>query len=198
MFPLDLDWKAVAAIGAVVIGTGAFVPYLWEIFKGKTEPHMFTWLIWCITQGTATAGILYGGGGLIGKGLILSTGLLFVVFLLSFKYGTKNVTRHDVVILALALLAIVVWWQLHNPILAILIVTGIDALGYVPTYRKLMTEPWSESLVSWTAFSGAYVLSILSLVEYNLLTVPYLSICLLANLTLITISLVRRTSIPRP
>jgi hypothetical protein len=198
MSPLDVDWKTIAAIGAVVVGTSAFLPYLWEIFKGKTEPHMFTWLIWCITQGTATAGILYGGGGLIGKGLILSTVLVFMVFLLSFKYGTKNITRNDVIILALALLAIVVWWQLNNPVLAILMVTGIDALGYVPTYRKLMVEPWSESLVSWTAFSTAYVLSILSLVEYNLLTVPYLGICLLANLTLIAISLVRRRSISRP
>lgn len=198
MFAFYLDPKVLIAITAIVVGIGAFIPYFSDIFKKKTTPHAYTWLIWLITQGTATAGIIYGNGGLIGYGLILGTGLVFLIFLLSLKYGTKNITLSDILILCLALIAIVVWWQLHNPVLAVFMVGAIDAMGYIPTYRKLYIEPWSESLGSWFLFSISYILSIASLREYNLLTVPYLSICLTANLLLVTICIVRRRSIPKP
>lgn len=192
------DWKIVVAILAVAEGSASFVPYFWEIFRRKTTPHIYTWLVWLITQGTATVGIIYGHGGIIGYGLIFGTFLVFLIFLLCFKYGTKNITRSDTVVLAFAFLAILVWWQLHNPVLSIFMVGAIDGLGYIPTYRKLWNEPWSESLSSWVMFSVAYVLSLLALTSYNLLTVPYLLICLLANVILIGICLVRRPLIPKP
>jgi len=198
MLLAHLDVKTILAILAIMVGTASFLPYFWDIFKGTTKPHIFTWLIWVITQGTAAAGVLYGGGGLIGGGLVFATFLIFLVVLLCFKYGSKNITKGDAVILFFALLAIVVWWQLHNPVLAIFMVAAIDCIGYFPTYRKVLTEPWSENLSTWIFFSVAYVFTIAALKEYNLLTVPYLVACLIANLILVGICSVQRLKIPKP
>ncbi len=198
MLPFGLDWKVLAAVAAFIIGTAGFVPYFWEIFKRRTQPHIYTWLIWCLTQGIGTAGILYGRGGLVGYSLVFGTCLVFLVFLLSFKYGTKNITRSDAVILVFAVLAIIVWWQLHNPVLAVLMVCVIDGVGYLPTYRKLYAEPWSEHATTWVLFIISYIFALLALDTYNLLTVPYMLLCAVANLLLVVLALIRRRTIPKP
>jgi hypothetical protein len=192
------DWKSAAAVGAVVIGLGSFIPYLVDIFRGKNKPHAYTWLIWSITQATATAGVIAGGGGLVAWNLAIGAAACFLVFLLCFKYGTRNIRPVDGVVLFLALAAVVVWWQLENPVLAVLMVSAIDGLGYLPTYRKLWQEPWTENISSWLWFVASAVLSLLALHEYNLLTVPYITLTLAANALLIAIAFLRRPLVPKP
>src|SRR5262245_28245295 len=105
------------------------------MFRGKTKPHAYTWLIWTITLGTAMAGLFRGHGGCVALPIGSGTFLVFVTFLLSFKYGTKNITRSDAVTLIAALGAVVVWWQLKNPLAAVLMVSLIDVIGYIPSVR---------------------------------------------------------------
>lgn len=191
---ITLDFKTMTAIAAVIVGISSFGPYFVDIFKRRTTPHLYTWLIWFITTATGAAGVLYGHGGITGYGLALASFLVFCIFLLTFKYGTKNITRSDGVVLALALLAVLVWWQLENPVLSVLMVAGIDGLGFIPTLRKLWQEPHSESLLSWGMFAVAYLLTFVSLVEYNLLTVPFVLVNLVATAGILAVSLYRRTA----
>jgi hypothetical protein len=59
---------------------------------------------------------------------------------------------------------------LDKPILSITMVTAIDVLGYIPTFRKSYIEPWSETQIIWFLFTISNILAILSLSQYNLLT----------------------------
>ena len=113
-------------------------------------------------------------------------------FLLSFKYGTKNITRSDMFVLILALSAIVVWWLTNNLLLSVLMVTAIDGMGYIPTLRKSWEEPWSETLAFWFAMAIVNVLTILSLGEINWLTAPYLVVLAILNVFVLTICIFRR------
>lgn len=193
-----LDPKLAFAIVSTVIGIAAFLPYLLDMFARRTRPHLYTWVIWCVTQGTAVAGLWYGNGGFIAFGFAISTALVFLVALLSFWYGTRNITRSDTIILFLALLAVVVWWQLDNPILAIFMVAAIDVIGYIPSYRKSVTEPWAESAWVWFAFSLSNVLALFALNEYNFLTVTYIAAIMVANGLLAAICFWFRRHIPKP
>lgn len=195
---MDFDWKLVSGILAVLIGCGAFLPYLFDVFRKRTRPHAYTWLIWCLTQGTAVAGVWYGGGGIGGLAMAIGVIFVFIVFLASLKYGTRNITKGDTFVLVAALAAILVWWQLDNPLLAVLMVTIIDVLGYIPSFRKSITEPWAETLWSWTAFSIGNVFAILALAEYSLLTVTYIGAITVANLALVAFCLYFRKSVPKP
>lgn len=192
-----IDWKFVAAMLGLLSNI-AFLPYLIDIFKRRTEPHVYTWLIWLITQGTATVGVYYGGGGWGAAGLTLGTVLVAVVFLLSFRYGTKNITKSDTLVLIAALAAVLVWWQLNQPVLAVLMVSAIDALGYIPTYRKSWSEPWSETASSWGIFAAGNFISLFGLAALNLLTVTYLATIMVANTILLTLILIRRRKISKP
>ncbi len=193
----SIDWKLVAIVLGFLSNI-AFFPYILDTLKGRTQPHAYTWLIWILTQGTAVAGILHGGGGWGALGLAFGLILVGVVFLLSFKYGTKNITKGDMMVLAAALLAIVAWWQLDQPLLAVVMVSAIDALGYIPTFRKSYSEPWSETVSSWGVFAAGNAVSLFGLASYNLLTMSYLATILVANALLTAFLLVRRRSVLKP
>jgi hypothetical protein len=193
-----MSLKIVFTIISTAIGLIAFFPYLKDIFSLKTKPHIYTWLIWGITQGTAVVGIWSGGGGWGNLNLITGTVLVIVVFLFSFKYGTKNITKGDTIILVAALLAVLVWWQLHQLLLATFMVSVVDLIGYIPSFRKSYKEPWSETLISWVAFVVSDVFALLALDHYNLLTTTYLTAIIIANTTLFFFCLLRRLYVSKP
>jgi hypothetical protein len=199
MLELASDWKTVVAVASTVVGAISSIPYIREIFRGNTKPHVYTWLVWTLTFGTAVASVWQGGGGdVLVFGLGVNVCLVFIIFLLSLRYGTKDITRGDTISIIAALVAIFVWWGLDNPLLGLLLATGIDLIGYWPTYRKSFSTPWSEDMLSWGGYTLAPALSLVALLEYNVLTVTYSLATLIANLLLIALLLWRRQSVPKP
>lgn len=182
---------------AVFLGLVSYYLYFKSILRNETRPHLYTWLIWGITTGTVTAGVWHGGGGLGTLGSLVNSIGAISVLLFSFKYGTKNIRVFDAFMLIAALCAVGVWWQLKNPLLAVFMVTAIDLIGYVPTFRKSYEEPWTESLLSWGVWVPGIVCSILALNEYNLLTLTYYLAIDTANMALIILCLMRRRFVPR-
>lgn len=193
-----MNIKFIFAIISVVIGIIAFMPYLINVLSRKTQPHAFTWLIWSLTQGTATAGLWYGGGGFGAISLTISTILVTLMFLLSLSHGSKDITKSDIIVLTAALSAILIWWLLENPILAIALVSIIDLLGYIPTFRKSYNQPWSETAMSWGTFTIGNIFAILALGAYNFLTLSYLISIATANSILLVFLLIRRHHKPKP
>ncbi|MEK9173699.1 MAG: hypothetical protein AAB845_00340 [Patescibacteria group bacterium] len=193
-----MDIKIFFALASSLISVVVFVNYLQSVLRGQSKPHMYTWLIWSLTQGIAVAVILYGKGGWGGIGLITSTLSVFCIFLLSLKYGTKNITTGDTIALILALLAIIPWLIFSQPLISILLVILIDFFGYIPSWRKSIQEPWSESLLSWGTSPLSYVFALLALSEYNALTILYPAFVILANYVLVGICLIFRQRIPKP
>jgi len=193
-----MNLKIILSIVSAIIMLIAYLPYFRDIILHKTKPHSYTWLIWILTQGTALAGMWYGGGNWGLLSMLTGTILVCVVFAFSFKYGTKNITREDTIILIAALCAILIWWQLDKPILSIIMFTAIDVLGYIPTFRKSYIEPWSETLITWFLFTVSNILAILSLSRYNLLTTTYLLAITVANIALFLLCYFRRFKVLKP
>ncbi len=186
------DIKFWLAITASVLDVIAFFPYIRDIFLRKTKPHAYTWLIWSITQSTAVVALWYGGGGFGAISLSIGVLVSVFVFILSLKYGTTNIKTSDTVVLIFALAAILVWWQLSSLLLAVLMVSAIDGIGYVPTYRKSFANPWTESLAFWFIMIGAGAMTIMASKEYNLLTMTYLVTLVTSDIILLSLLLIRR------
>lgn len=192
------DIKMLSAVLGAAIGIAAFVPYVRGMLAGTTKPHAYTWFIWTLTQGTATAALWYGGGGYAAVGLSAGTSFIFITFLLSLRYGTKNITGTDTIFLLLALAAIGAWRFLDSPLTAVIIATAADALGYLPSIRKCIHEPWSESLVTWGMFTLSAACAILALAAYTPLTLIYLVMSFAADIVLSAVCIVRRRQVPKP
>jgi inorganic pyrophosphatase len=185
--------KIIFLIFSIVCGLSAFIPYLFDTFKLKTKPHIYTWIIWALTQGTATFAIFYGGGRLGGVELAIGVILQIVVIIFSLKYGTKDITKSDAFVLVIALLAILVWWQLKQPILSVVLVSAIDVFGYIPTFRKSYKDPWSETLATWILFAMSDIFAVLALSKYNFLTVTYLATITVVNVSFFIFCTLRRS-----
>ncbi len=187
-----VDVKIIFAIAATILMLIGYYPYLKDLFARRTQPHLYTWLIWAITASIATAGVLTGGGNLGVLPMVAGTALVIFVCILSIWYGSKDITKSDTITLIAALVAIVVWVQLDNPLMAVLLATAIDGFGYIPTFRKSYSEPHTETPFFWLVMSGNSFLTLLALDAYNLLTTTYLVVLGLANLALYLLILHRR------
>lgn len=188
-----MDLKIFLGISAGVLTVSSFIPYFSSILTGRTTPHSYTWLIWSITQGLAAVVIFQGGGGIfsalsVGAGALLS----LVVFLTSLTKGTEHIHVLDSVILLVALLATILWWRFNHPTFSIIMVSFIDAIGFVPTYRKTLIEPRSESLPAWALYLVGNVCALLALAQYNILTTLYIATMIGATTILIALILLKR------
>ncbi len=187
-----MNIKNVFVVIAIVLAIASIAVYLRDMRRGNTMPHPYTWLIWSITQGTASVAMWYGDSGWVFAGYAICTIFVFVVFLATIGSGYKAITMTDSAILGAAFLAIVVWWQLKQPFLSVLMVSAIDVSGYYYTYKKLYYQPWSETLLTWIGFVVSGVVSILAIEHYNRLTLTYIVAINVANLGVIAICVYRR------
>jgi hypothetical protein len=191
------DIKILFLILSISVNIIAFYPYIKDIFLGKTKPHTYTWLIWTLTQGTAVFGLLLGGGGYGVVAMVVSFVLVFTVFLFSLIKGFEKPNFSDKLFLILAFISILVWWKLNEPFISITLVSLIDLFGYIPSYRKIWLYPYSETITSWFLFTLGNVFMILSLKEYNFLTLVYLITITFCNLMLVSIFLIRRSNLKK-
>lgn len=193
-----LPVKLVFVIIAGILGFVGYVPYFFGITKRETQPHAYTWLIWAITHGIITVGVWYGAGGYPAINTGLGALACVAVFLLSLRYGSKNITKGDTAALLSAFVAVGIWVFLKSPFWSVLVAVVIDLVGYWPSFRKSYVEPWSESAITWFLFGVAMAFSILALETYNFLTLAYYVTCLIANFALFFICVSRRKGIPKP
>jgi len=191
-----MNIKITLSILSSIIGIVAFLPYIFDVIKKKTRPHIFTWLISSITQGTATVGIWYGKGGIGAIALTIGTFFVILVFFLSLRNGKKDIARIDIAFLTIALGSILIWWLLDLPTLSIFLVTGIRIIGYIPTFRKSYKNPWIETVFAWGAWAIGDILIILALEQYNLLTLLFVSMLTMVNGGMFVLLLVRRKKVP--
>jgi hypothetical protein len=192
-----MEYKIIFSLLASILGTVSFFPYIRDVLKDSTRPHVITWMIWAITQGTATAGIIYGHGKWGALELAIGTLLILVIFVLSIRRGTKDITYSDYFILFLCLVALSLWILFNQPVSSILLITIIDLFGLIPTLRKTYNDPHSETLFTWLGFALSNTLAIAALQEYNSLTLLYLSTTAVADFIVFLLCWTRRKRVAR-
>lgn len=167
--------KPLFGILAMVFEVCSFLPYLRDIFARKTQPHIYSWLIWSILQTTAVAAMIIGGAGLGAWTLGIGAFFAVFIFLASFKYGTKNITVFDTICLMGALAAVVLWIIQKDPLYSVVLITAIDFIGFLPTYRKGFAEPYTETVLAYVLWTIAYFLGTLAIMTYSITTTLYIA-----------------------
>jgi len=189
--------KLIFATLSVICVLVSLTPYLIDVLKHKTKPHIYTWLIWSVTQGSAAVGIWYGNGGWGALELGIGAVYIFIIFLLSFKFGSKNITKFDTLVLFLAFITVYVWLGTKDALLVVIMVSIIDTLGYIPTIRKSYYEPYTETLHAWFTGALASVFAFLALDTYTPLTTTYLITIFLCNIVVASVIVKKRLNLKR-
>jgi hypothetical protein len=188
--------KEILGLIAVIMAVIGVVPYVLDIIRGKTKPHLYTYLVW-----TIVASIIFAGQVVAGAGpgawttavLVLMAGTCLV---LSFKYGTEDVTTLDKFFLAGALVSMIPWVLTKDPVISVLLATTIDILATLPTIRKTYNNPWTETLFSWAFSVPRQFLVIAAISVYSVTTLAYPIGILIANSVVVGIIVLRRRALP--
>jgi hypothetical protein len=163
-------------LGAIAIGLTiiAYYPYIRSIIQGKTKPHVFSWVIW----GTSTSIVFLaqladkGGAGawVIGFSGIIS---IYVAFLAYIKRSDSSITRIDWLFFIVAMTALPIWYLTSDPLWAVVILTTVDVLGFVPTFRRSYILPFEEQLMFYMVMALRNLVVLSALENYSLTTVLF-------------------------
>ncbi len=187
-----MDLKLIAVVISVFIGLVAPLPYIKDIYFGKTRPHIFTWLIWTILVGAAFWGQVVGGAGL-GSLALGITALMNVVILVSALIKSRDyINNFDVVILCLTLLAFIPWWLMDDPVSSILLLAVIDFLAFLPTVRKSIKNPEMETISIYSLSALKHIVSLFALYSYNILTLTFPVMLIVTNALMVIFVVIRR------
>jgi hypothetical protein len=187
-----MDYKLVLGVVTGVLAVVLFVPYYRDIFLKKTQPHAYSWLVWAILQGVGVAAQFKDGAGYGAWGLTVGAFFCFGIFVLSFRYGTRNITTFDGVCLAASLMAIALYFFIENPLWALVCVAIVDFVGFLPTFRKGFAEPWTETNSTFVLSALSSILSLCALQNYTFTTVFYIASLFFTNSSFATMIIVRR------
>lgn len=181
--------KELIGIVAVLLSVIGHTPYIIDTYKKKTRPHVFTWLIISIVVAIAFFGQLAAGAGAGAWSTGITALIVFIIAFLAVRNNNTKITTLDKVFFGCALLAIIPWYITKNPTISIVMVTLIDACAFVPTLRKTIKDPESETLTTYLMNILRHGLSVLAISTYSFTTVLYPAYLLVLNITLSSVIL---------
>lgn len=183
---------------AVVLGFIAYGLYIKGIFAGKIKPHAFSWFIWALLTTIAFFAQVSenAGPGAWVTGFTALMSYAFVIVGLGSSSRTL-IEKTDWFYFIGALLAIPPWYLTGDPLWSVIIVTVIDAVAFVPTFRKSYQNPETESITASTLHGVKFIFGIIALESFTLTTALYPASLILANLVFVAMLVWRRQSLAR-
>lgn len=181
---------------ATILALLAYAPYFRDILRKKTKPHAISWLIWTIVGGVAFFGQQSDSAG-PGSWVIGTVAVIcFAIFLLSIFRGENEIRKFDWTCLACSLCAVPLWIVTDSPLLSVLLVTTIDATGFLPTFRKTWKKPYEETLTTYSINTAHSLLSIAALDHVSVITVIYPLMLAVMNFAVSAMIIARRSKMP--
>ena len=186
--------ESLGSAGAVV-SVVSYLPYLRDIARRTTVPHVFSWLTWSAMTGIGFAAQVAAGGG---PGVWVNgvtSAFCLAIFVAALFVGDRSLTRLDKASLAGAVVAAGVWPFTEDPLLSVIIVTLIDSLGYVPTFRKTFHAPHTETLSNYVLSGVKFALAALAMERFNVVTALFPVTLLVVDAAFIAMVVIRRRQI---
>jgi len=188
---MELDIKLFLGIASAVVAFVNYLPYLIGVVRQTLHPHAFSWIIFTIITATISVAQLTEGAGAGAWATGATSITTFLIACFALRNGGYRITRSDKLSFVGALIAIPAWIITANPLVAVIILTGIEALGFMPTYRKAWLKPHDESILAFSLTILKYLLALGAMQSYTLTTVLF-PIALLILSGLLIVELVAR------
>ncbi|PIQ80045.1 MAG: hypothetical protein COV79_02570 [Parcubacteria group bacterium CG11_big_fil_rev_8_21_14_0_20_41_14] len=164
------DLKTIIGVITVVLGIVGYIPYLRDVLKGTTKPHVYTWFVWgSVTLIIFALQISDAAGP--GAWVTLVAALLSLsIFVLGMRQGDKDITKSDTLFFIAAIFALGLWLLAEQPVIAMVLLVTVGMLGFIPTIRKSWNKPHSETISTYAINSFRHGLSFFALANYSILT----------------------------
>ncbi len=162
--------------------------YVRSILRGNTHPSRVTWWIWTAV-GVLLCATYYDLGGRAALGMAVGgLGGQILVASLSLKYGRGGMTGVDWVSIAGAAVALLLW-AFFPPAFPHMLLLLIDFFGWIPTFRKVLVHPRSETVSAWALWSLGAAISLLLATDGNFWDIPFPLYLLVSNVAIVLVIL---------
>lgn len=184
--------KQIISIIAVVLTFSAYIPYYRDIIKGKTHPHIYSWLLWGLLGVLVFALQVLGRAGPAAFVTLTASLMCVGVVTLSLRHGKRDITPIDTIVALLSLVAMIFWLLVKEPVISIFFAVAADLLAFEPTVRKSWRKPYSETLSLYVTSSLRFCLAVLAIREYSLLSTLWPAAWVVANGAFAGMLIIRR------
>jgi hypothetical protein len=187
-----MDIKIIFSGLAIILTFLAYVAYIKDILKGKTTPHAYTWLIFCLVNAFVFALQLMAGAGIGSFVSLVISITFFVIFILSLFKGEKHITFSDTIFFVLALMSFILWIITKQSVLSVVLLSIINIFAFIPTIRKSWNKPFSETILTYIINTVRYGIALLALEQYNFVTYFFPLVALITTFIFVFILIIRR------
>lgn len=157
----------------ILISIISYSLYIKDTLKGKTKPHGMTWLIWAFLNGFIFFQQMTHDAG-PGSWVTASAAVAcLTIFILSFRYGEKNITHLDWLCLVLVTAMFGYWFANPDPIIAVLLAVIVFLLGLLPTIRKSYRRAAEETIATYALNGVKFFIALFALSTIDVVTVAY-------------------------
>lgn len=135
------------------------------IIRGETKPQQYAWLVFAIMDFVIVVSQYLEGATLSILAYIIFTLYSSIIFGLSLKFGVRDSSRYDRILLACSIVTIIVWITTKNNLVAIWATVFIDVFATTMLILKIKRLPNSEPFHLWFIGTMAMVFSCLTLIN---------------------------------
>ena len=184
---LKLFFGILSLIPAVI----AYYFYFRDMFRGKTKPHAFSWLVWGLLAGNGFFAQVNAHGGIGAWATGLTSVASLAIFCFALRKDTTKPTRFDWVLLGFALMGLVLLLFVKNHEIALCLTLFALVAGFAMTIRKAYQKPDEENALAFWLNMLKFVPAIFALASFSFLTVAYPLVAAMGNATVAIVVSVR-------
>ena len=115
-----------------------------------------------------------------------------VIFFKSLSNGIRDIKKFDIFSLILALISVVLWLIVKQPLYSILLIIVVDFFSFLPTVIKSWNKPHQETMITWIMNCVRQIFIIFSLDKINLITIIYPMYALIVVILFCILLMVRK------
>lgn len=189
--------KDIFGILGVALVMASMAPYGVAMWRKTVRPHAFSWIIWGTINTVVCAAQVVSGAG-AGAWTSASAAVFnFAIGLYALKYGEKNITHADWAVFLCALAAVPLWVLTQNPVYAVMLLSLIDMMGFIPTVRKSWDAPHNEVLATFSIGAVGFAFALFAIDDFSFVNYCYPVTVLALNVVFTAVLLHRRRKIPK-
>ncbi len=144
-----------------------YVPYIYEVLRKTTTPNRASWFIWALSTTIILFGVHETGTNEAIWVPVADAVGCTLIFLFSIKLGVGGWARTDKISLLICLISLGILFMTGNALISLLMNLCIYVSGYIPTIRKVMDKPKSESKFAWSLFFIGVILNLVTVAIGN-------------------------------
>lgn len=184
--------KEILGLMGTVVLMGGFVPYILALYRKTAKPHAFSWLLWGLVNTIVCAAQISEGAGPGAWTSGVAAFLNISIGLYALRHGERDIAPADWIISGIALMAIPIWFAMEDPLWAVVLVSVIDTMAFLPTIRKSWLRPHEEVATTFVFGFVGFAFALAAVDNYSFTNICFQSKVMVVNALFIGMLVYRR------